>query len=84
MYAWKMIPVILPEDDADDWKGCRVFPDDVIIHPIFDWSAGEVHLWFDKVVDSVMCHLLLLVMYVGCDDAELTLIRAMRGKTCPG
>lgn len=57
----------------DDWKLCRVFPDDVIIHPLFDWSAGKVHLWFDKVVDSVMCHLLLHVIYVGY-EAELTLI----------
>lgn len=73
MYAWEMIGAILPQDDADDWKLCRVFPDDVIIHPIFDRSAGKVHLWFDKVVDSVMCHLLLLVIYVRY-EAELTLI----------
>lgn len=72
-YAWEIIPALVPEEDADDWKLCRVFPDDVIIHPIFDWSAGKVHLWFDKVVDSVMCHLLLHVIYVGY-EAELTLI----------
>lgn len=64
MYAWTIIPVILLEEDLDDWKLCSVFPDDVIIQLIFDWLGGIVHVWFDKVVDCVMCHLLLPLIYV--------------------
>lgn len=40
MYAWKNIPVILLEEDLDDWKLCRVFADDVItelISSLIDW-----------------------------------------------
>lgn len=42
MYAWTNIPVILLEGNLDDWKLCCVFPDDVIIRPIFDWLGGIV------------------------------------------
>lgn len=44
MYAWTIIPVILLEEDLDDWKLCSVFPDDVIIQLIFDWLGGIVHV----------------------------------------